>query len=82
MSIHTPGGPAFPPPNGIHDGMTLRDYFAAAALTGDLARLGSDMKRLKVRAALGKREGIGVTEVTARIAYDIADAMLAERERG
>jgi hypothetical protein len=30
------GGPAFPTPPGIqhNDGMTLRDYFAAAALQG------------------------------------------------
>ena len=33
------GGPAFPTPAGIqhNDGMTLRDYFAAAALQGLLA---------------------------------------------
>jgi hypothetical protein len=32
------GGPAFPTPAGIqhNDGMTLRDYFAAAALQGNL----------------------------------------------
>ena len=33
------GGPAFPTPAGIqhNDGITLRDYFAAAALQGLLA---------------------------------------------
>ncbi len=33
------GGPAFPTPVGIqhNDGMTLRDYFAAAALQGLMA---------------------------------------------
>ena len=33
------GGPVFPTPAGIqhNDGMTLRDYFAAAALQGILA---------------------------------------------
>jgi hypothetical protein len=33
------GGPAFPTPAGIqhNDGMTLRDYFAAAALKGLMA---------------------------------------------
>jgi hypothetical protein len=41
MSKHNDGGPAFPP---VHDpathpsGMTLRDYFAAAAMQGLLAR--------------------------------------------
>ena len=37
MSVFKPGGPAFPLPDGVHEGMTLRDYFAAAALTGTLA---------------------------------------------
>jgi hypothetical protein len=33
------GGPAFPTPAGVqhNDGMTLRDYFAAAALQGLMA---------------------------------------------
>ena len=32
------GGPAYPTPAGVqhNDGMTLRDYFAAAALQGNL----------------------------------------------
>jgi hypothetical protein len=39
MNIQNDGGPAFPTPAGIqhNDGMTLRDYFAAAALQGLLA---------------------------------------------
>lgn len=50
--------------------LTLRDYFAARALV--------------VVAALGMQEfgdgGIHGCETTAGLAYDIADAMLAERE--
>lgn len=36
------GGPAFPTPAGVqhNDGMTLRDYFAAAALQGLLCNGG------------------------------------------
>ena len=39
MNIQNDGGPAFPTPAGIqhNDGITLRDYFAAAALQGLLA---------------------------------------------
>lgn len=39
MNIQNDGGPAFPTPAGIqhNDGMTLRDYFAAAALQGLMA---------------------------------------------
>ena len=42
MSAHDNGGPAFPTMDDrralISDGMTLRDYFAAAAMQGLLAR--------------------------------------------
>ena len=35
------GGPAFPPPDPcLHLGMTVREFLAAAALTGLLARKG------------------------------------------
>jgi len=42
MNIQNDGGPAFPTPAGIqhNDGMTLRDFFAAAAL--EKASRGSD----------------------------------------
>lgn len=72
------GGPAFPVEvddegaglqtssfSGWATGMSLRDYFAGQALTGIL------------RAVSGAREPIGVAE----LAYKMADAMLAEREK-
>ena len=58
------GGPAFPAhPSalGDHDGMTLRDYFAAKVMQGLLD------------AAMGKSE-------IAKVAYEMADAMLKARE--
>lgn len=60
------GGPAFPTPVGVqhNDGMTLRDYFAAAALQGmltDSCIQGSDSQ-------------------FAESAYSYADAMLKARE--
>ncbi len=62
------GGPAFPSDNG-HSGMTLRDYFAAAAL--------------QVVGPFALKYEHGPDNVTAaKRAYDIADAMLAERARG
>jgi hypothetical protein len=64
------GGPAFPLYCGPGDtgntgGMTLRDYFAAAALQGITARthINSDMRGW------------------AELAYKHADAMLAERNK-
>ena len=68
MSNNT-GGPAFPCPTisiGQHQGMTLRDYFAAAAMQGLLSRIGHDK--------------INVHDVLAQRTYQIADAMLKARE--
>jgi hypothetical protein len=69
------GGPAFPisleqqqriqEGYGAEAGMTLRDYFAAAALTGIEANLGGNT--------------YGAAE-KARLAYKHADAMLQARE--
>lgn len=75
------GGPAFPateegqtafsgqPCTIYHPGMSLRDYFAAKALQGMVAFSGS--------AGLG----FGPGDIAGR-AYQIADAMLAERGKG
>jgi hypothetical protein len=70
--------PAFPPalaitPSGDvypgHDGMSLRDWFAGQALTGLLASTDYDVNPH------------GFTGNAALMAFKIADAMLAERER-
>ena len=55
-------------------GMTLRDYFAANAMSALIAS-----------PNIQKKEGKGVTiewKDIATAAYDIADAMLAERQEG
>jgi hypothetical protein len=64
------GGPAFPTQNGCRydAGMTLRDYFAAAALQGICANLHCTPQ-------------VTFKEVSQR-AYDQADAMLAARKEG
>lgn len=65
-------GPAFPFPaytypngeiNHGEGGMTLRDYFAAAAMQGYI--VGTEKPR---------------AEVMARVAYEVADAMIKERK--
>jgi hypothetical protein len=82
------GGPAFPVPLAFNrnsgepqhtgmfwdgNGMTLRDYFAAAALTGMLATsLEGYFDEKGVRSPNGR----------ARWAYAHADAMLEERAKG
>jgi hypothetical protein len=69
--INSGGGPAFPtlfiePEYGSgYKGMTLRDYFAAAALKGQAHRLCSPYEHRDILAA---------------DCYAIADAMLAARQ--
>ena len=70
------GGAAFPIPNTYHtngqiqygqDGMTLRDYFAAAALQGVICHNGC---------------GALTDEDSSRIAYEYADEMIKVRKGG
>ena len=69
MSEINTGGPAFPPSNpGYAHGMTLRDYFAAKAMQGAIA---SSSDKLDFGPDLG-----------AAWAYQVADAMLAARDKG
>lgn len=83
MSKHDNGGPAFPcmPPQDTgtgsaagyphpDGGMTLRDYFAAKAITGLLAGSMADGSEIT-------KEGIECASVAS---YLIADAMLKARD--
>jgi|JI10StandDraft_1071094.scaffolds.fasta_scaffold42607_8 hypothetical protein len=70
------GGPAFPVPaeqsentNFATPGMTLLDYFAAAAMQGLLASYSADA------------EIDGLEPRIASQSYDMADAMIAERSK-
>lgn len=65
-------GPAFPVPSGgaVHDGMSLRDWFAGQALVGIHASL---------QASNWPQEAWHRDAATC--AYMAADAMLAEREK-
>ncbi len=78
------GGPAFPlafqemdaqgnPQMAMyaHDGMTLRDYFAAKAMQSAIAGLLPGLSLLSLNS-----------QDIAEFAYRQADAMLAERNRG
>jgi hypothetical protein len=62
------GGPAFPVKY-QSGGMTLRDYFAGQALAGFLA------------AHAGQGVSLPEDDWSATRAYEIADAMLAERAK-
>jgi hypothetical protein len=75
------GGPAFPEqlavtPTGDtysgHEGMTLRDYFAAQALPGFLSTC--------EREPGGATSSLDASAI-ARASYELADAMLAERAK-
>lgn len=62
-------------PRGAHRGMTLREFFAAAALSGDLA---SQSEQL---GYLANDTDDKVLRDRARLLWRMADAMLAERGR-
>ena len=74
MNIDKTGGPAFPftcPPNPdgsvvTYTGATLRDYFAAQAITGCLPGSAFSTRELQIKA---------------QWAYRMADAMLSERNK-
>lgn len=76
------GGPAFPTAGRseneqsecgtIHNGMTLRDYFAAKALNGILSL---------TPGFFGENKALTDTLLAAETAYLYADAMLAAREK-
>lgn len=61
---------------GINFGMTLRDYFAGQALAGDWAA------QNEYTGAFKPDTTIEDLRVNAALYYRIADAMLAEREKG
>jgi hypothetical protein len=81
VSAINDGGPVYPVTEHFrqHYGLSMRDYFAAAALQGTLASLAGD-------AALGgfikakEADGLSAEAALALGAYEIADAMLKARE--
>ena len=62
------GGPVFPIEGLAECGMSLRDYFAAAALQG-------------IAASGTLNFGQGYEQFIANMSFKMADAMLAEREK-
>lgn len=71
------GGPAFP--TKWRDGMSLRDYFAAAALHVGLS---DTAERWELDRWFG-RDAVGIRreQIMSHRAYDFADAMLEARKR-
>lgn len=73
------GGPAFPTENGRqvgpsayhYEGMTLRDYFASQVLPGVVQVCANDVRQEDETRA----------QHFVRVAYELADAMLAERAK-
>lgn len=62
-------------PSDMSDGMTLRDYFAGQALAS------MDAGTKKIMHASAVEAGEDMTASIATACYELADAMLAERER-
>lgn len=85
------GGPAFPDrlklaaDSGfyVYGGMTLRDYFATQAMLGEIVTSASDATPKAAQALVDAAvmAGRSPAEQIAANAYEIADAMLAERAK-
>lgn len=82
MSDREDGGPAFPFAGEDLDceGMSLRDYFAAAAISSAVAtyRHGRESDEKRPCVSFGYEDNSDAT-VVAEYAYAIAEAMLAAR---
>lgn len=71
--------PAFPGVDEAGDpfnGMTLRDYFAAQAMTAVMPAVMTELK--KTRGSI--KEAIRLQALSAETCYSLADAMLKARE--
>lgn len=79
MSTTDNGGPAFP--DEVSSGMSLRDYFAAAALQGlAVGLLVSDPKTIGSLTLKQLKTPVGEHDISLW-AYTLADAMLTERSK-
>ena len=65
------GGPAFPADGNLHNGMTLRDWFAGQVAAAAMVNARN--------LAPGARSTKDALEGVAQISYELADAMLAAR---
>jgi hypothetical protein len=82
------GGDAFPcTGEGINSkqyfrpGMSLRDYFAAAALTGFISSC-ADQSLRKAFELVAEKKGCTTADLLAEASVKVADAMLAARKSG
>lgn len=66
------GGPAFPHSNPNYGGMSLRDAAALAALPAVINAFDPDMRHV----------GETAEQMFARLAFGVADAFIAAREKG
>ena len=87
MNAIKDGGPAFPivAEDTIYTvferGMSLRDHFAAKAMHAELTTCGVPGEACEALVEAARRDGIDPVRKIARNAYEVADAMIAEREK-
>lgn len=77
------GGPAFPDydHNGVNQGMSMRDYFAAKFAHAEMVTAGALREPAQDLAREAAKRGRSITEQVAYNAYLLADAMLKERDK-
>lgn len=89
MAKKDDGGPAFPNlTDAAERGISVRDYFAAKALTAVIAKVpllkfeGTDGDKILPRVEERSPEAAEqIWRAVARLSYDYADAILAERSK-
>lgn len=64
------------------ENMSLRDYFAAKCIPAALEKAkAGNIKEYELKQLFGDRTGIKAQEIIAALAYELADAMIAHRNR-
>lgn len=84
MSKRPDNPPAFPVihPAGVsHQGMTLRDYFAAKAMQAMITATSADRSYPDLDWKISPASPTTVAEHVSYLSYCMADAMLAAREK-
>ena len=71
---------AFPLDDGVHRGMTLRDYFAAKAMAAILSGMSASKEMALMAQSVWKKKGISDVEYFSEAAYRYADAMMEARK--
>ena len=67
---------------GVSPGMDLRDWFAGQLAAAEVASAGANYEAAEALAEAAEQNGQTIPQRIAFNAYEVADALLAERQKG